>query len=365
MHALVPPLGGGPSSKPSHSHPRLCTKHSRVRSRGGRHRAPTAQSVIAVDDVASSAGTVMRTPAAWLVLLVLAMMARAAEGGPVADPICRLVAGGMASAVAKSALAPFERIKLLLQTSTKFDGPFDALRRVHAEEGFASLWKGNVANLARIVPTYALRFALLDHFRAVVAAGGEAGKPLSLGRELCAGAMTGAAVCLFSHPLDLARTHIAVSSQSSKGIIVTLRGMIAAQGLWGVYRGLLMSVMEIAPYTAISLGGFEYLKHALNPEGGPISTRTRLGASWFSGLCASLMCYPLDSVKRRLMVDGTLGKGNCKYRGSIVACVSSIIREEGVRSLYRGCMLNALKSAPTFALTATMNDAGKKWLGCG
>jgi hypothetical protein len=297
-----------------------------------------------------------------LVLLALVSCAQMADAS-IPDPVCRLIAGGVASAAAKSVLAPFERVKLILQTSHKYSGPLEALRRIPKEEGVFSLWRGNLANLARIVPTYSMRFALLDNCRALVRGSSPLGVPLSLAQELCAGAMAGAAVSLVTHPLDLARTQLAVTTTAGTagGVIGVLSELRRKHGWSGPYRGLLISLLEIAPYTAISLGGFEFLKGAM---GGPAAhPRSRLAASWFAGLCASLLCYPLDSVKRRLMVDAA--HGGVKYKGSISRCVRTVLATEGLRGLYRGCLLNGLKSAPTFAATATLNDYLRASIGCG
>ena len=75
-------------------------------------------------------------------------------------------------------VAPFERIRLILQTQSLVPGherPYtglrDALVRIPQEQGFASLWRGNIPNLLRIVPTYGLRFTFLDYFQALAAVG--------------------------------------------------------------------------------------------------------------------------------------------------------------------------------------------------
>jgi len=59
------------------------------------------------------------------------------------------------------------------------------------------------------------------------------------------------------------------------------------------------------------------------------------------------------------MVDSVKRVEDSVYKGSIAACVRKTLAEEGVQVLYRGCLLNAFKSAPAFALTATLNDALK------
>merc|ERR1711974_564433 len=105
---------------------------------------------------------------------------------------------------------------------------------------------------------------------------------------------------------------------------------------------------EVAPYTAISLGGYRFLKERFggnDPQVGTISRNVLIG--YCSGLTGSLICYPLDTVKRRLMVSR--GK-----KEAALVCISKLYRE-GILTFYRGCLVNALKSAPNFAIVMTLN----------
>jgi hypothetical protein len=119
-------------------------------------------------------------------------------------------------------------------------------------------------------------------------------------------------------------------------------------------------------------GGYEYLKASIPPERD--STALKLGLAWFSGFVASLTCFPIDTLKRRIMLDGSPGFES----SSAAACLESsskgrLLRgltgtlayaqemhaQGGVRVFYRGCMINALKSAPAAALTFVVNDVLK------
>ena len=60
-----------------------------------------------------------------------------------------LLAGGTAGGIAKTAVAPIERVKIVLQVQNsstqiaadkKYKGLVDAFRRIPAEHGFFSLW---------------------------------------------------------------------------------------------------------------------------------------------------------------------------------------------------------------------------------
>jgi len=85
-----------------------------------------------------------------------------------------LASGGTAAAVSKTAVAPIERVKLLLQVQDasltiakdkRYKGIMDVLVRIPKEQGFAAFWRGNLANVIRYFPTQALNFAFKDTYK--------------------------------------------------------------------------------------------------------------------------------------------------------------------------------------------------------
>ena len=83
--------------------------------------------------------------------------------------------GGVSAAVAKTAAAPIERVKLLVQNqgemiksgrlAVPYAGLGDCFRRTYADEGMVAFWRGNTANVIRYFPTQALNFAFKDYFK--------------------------------------------------------------------------------------------------------------------------------------------------------------------------------------------------------
>lgn len=71
--------------------------------------------------------------------------------------------GGVSAAVSKTAAAPIERVKLLIQNqdemlkagrlSEPYKGIGECFGRTIKDEGFGSLWRGNTANVIRYFPT--------------------------------------------------------------------------------------------------------------------------------------------------------------------------------------------------------------------
>ena len=71
--------------------------------------------------------------------------------------------GGVSAAVSKTAAAPIERVKLLIQNqdemikagrlSEPYKGITDCFARTVKDEGIIALWRGNTANVIRYFPT--------------------------------------------------------------------------------------------------------------------------------------------------------------------------------------------------------------------
>ena len=87
-------------------------------------------------------------------------------------------AGGVAGAVAKTATAPIERVKLLIQTQDsnpkiisgevpRYTGIVNCFTRVSSEQGFSAFWRGNTVNVIRYFPTQAFNFAFKDTIKAL------------------------------------------------------------------------------------------------------------------------------------------------------------------------------------------------------
>jgi len=79
---------------------------------------------------------------------------------------------GISACVSKTACAPLERVKLIMQTQDnnkeiliKYKSIGDCFKRVIKEEGLSSLWNGNLANVIRYMPTQAFNLAFKDKYK--------------------------------------------------------------------------------------------------------------------------------------------------------------------------------------------------------
>jgi solute carrier family 25 (adenine nucleotide translocator) protein 4/5/6/31 len=265
--------------------------------------------------------------------------------------------GGVSAAVSKTAAAPIERVKLLIQNqdemlkagrlSHKYNGIVDCFKRTAADEGVISFWRGNTANVIRYFPTQALNFAFKDKFKAMFGFKKSEGYAKWLAGNLASGGMAGATSLAFVYSLDYARTRLANDAKNSrdggdrefKGLLDVYKKTLKSDGIAGLYRGFGPSVVGIVVYRGLYFGLYDSLKPVVlvGPLEGSFLASFLLG--WTVTTGASTASYPLDTVRRRMMM--TSGQA-VKYKGSFDA-FTKIVAAEGVLSLFKGCGANILR----------------------
>jgi len=260
--------------------------------------------------------------------------------------------GGASAAVSKTIAAPIERVKLLLQNQgeqaaiTKpYKGIVDVFVRVPQEQGFASFWRGNLANVIRYFPTQALNFMFKDFYKQYLEQPRSAGFfPCLLG-NMASGGAAGATSLLVVYPLDFARTRLAVDVGSGKAreftgtidcILKTARS--AGWGRGGVYNGFVVSCVGIIFYRGAYFGLYDTINDQPFMKGAGFLTKFAVG--YAVTVSAGLLSYPLDTIRRRLMM--TSGKHAGKYNGSI-DCAKKVLRDEGIGAMYKGAGSNILR----------------------
>ncbi|KAL4922704.1 mitochondrial carrier domain-containing protein [Aspergillus aurantiobrunneus] len=266
--------------------------------------------------------------------------------------------GGVSAAVSKTAAAPIERIKLLIQNQDemlragrldrKYNGIGDCFRRTAASEGVVSLWRGNTANVIRYFPTQALNFAFRDTYKSMFAYKKERdGYAKWMAGNLASGGAAGATSLLFVYSLDYARTRLANDAKSAKGggerqfngLIDVYKKTLASDGIAGLYRGFGPSVAGIVVYRGLYFGMYDSIKPVVlvGPLEGSFLASFLLG--WTVTTGAGIASYPLDTVRRRMMM--TSGEA-VKYNSSFDA-FRQIVAKEGTKSLFKGAGANILR----------------------
>jgi solute carrier family 25 (adenine nucleotide translocator) protein 4/5/6/31 len=267
--------------------------------------------------------------------------------------------GGVSAAVAKTAAAPIERVKLMIQNQDemikagRLDRPYkgigDCFGRVIREEGVGPLWRGNLANVIRYFPTQALNFAFKDYFKRLFGKNKDKdGYGIWFLGNLASGGAAGASSLVFVYSLDYGRTRLANDNKAAKkggtrqfnGLIDVYRKTLKSDGIRGLYRGFTVSCVGIIVYRGLYFGMYDTLKPLLLTGVMKDSFFASFGLGWGITIASGLASYPIDTIRRRMMM--TSGEA-VKYKSSM-HCAAQIIKKEGTKSLFKGAGANILRS---------------------
>eukprot|EP00854_Cymbomonas_tetramitiformis_P019046 gene19046-22773_t len=218
-----------------------------------------------------------------------------------------VVAGGTAGACARTASAPLDRIKLLFQVQgvassglkgTEYSGLGQAFHKIYTEEGILAFWKGNLTNLVRIVPYSSAQLSANDFYKRVLA--DDKGE-LTLVKRLTSGALAGMTATALTHPLDTIRLRLALPNHPYKGMVDAFCTVVRVEGARALLKGLPATLAGIAPYAATNFAAYDVAKTVVYKQLAIEQnwvTNMAIGAG--TGTFAATVCYPLDTVRRRM-----------------------------------------------------------------
>lgn len=262
---------------------------------------------------------------------------------------------GAAAVISKTAAAPIERVKLLVQNQDEmikmgrldkpYSGVIDCTARTFRTEGLLPFWRGNLANCIRYFPTQALNFAFKDKIKALFKASKADSYSVSFAKNIGSGGAAGAMSLCFVYSLDYARTRLANDAKSGKkggerqfnGLIDVYKKTLKSDGFVGLYRGFVISCVGIVVYRGCYFGFYDSLKPIVLGDNPNLMLSFALG--YIVTITSGLISYPIDTIRRRMMM--TSGQA-VKYNGSI-DCAVQIMKNEGAMSFMKGAGANILR----------------------
>ena len=296
-------------------------------------------------------------------------MAATLNGIGIDDIWQSFTAGVGAAALSKTVVAPFDRVKLVLQTQgcnyglnkgevERFTGPVNCMTRIAKEEGVTALWRGNQVDVLRYAPVHAFNFAFRDFFSLFNPNFSRETDPLKrIACNILEGGMAGTASLALLLPFDVMRTRLAADmgtgyTRQYRGLVDCFAKTLKLGGvLGGVYSGFYISIPAIFLYRSVYLGGWEVVKDFVGPS---TYTAKFICAQAVTSL-AGLLSYPFDTVRRRVMLQS--GSRERMYLGGR-DCIRRMLVDEGISAFYRGATFNILRGAGG-ALTLLLYDEFK------
>jgi solute carrier family 25 (adenine nucleotide translocator) protein 4/5/6/31 len=165
------------------------------------------------------------------------------------------------------------------------------------------------------------------------------------------GGLAGATSTTILYPFEFLRTRLAMdvgTSQSSRtwhGMGHVVRNILRTDGVLGFFQGYGIALFGGVFYRLLFLGGYDALKSELllRRQQEDLTWTQRFACAQTISLTSGTLCYPFDSIRRRMMMQAGMPRSEREYLNSI-DCLAKIARQEGLRGFYLGIGPNALRS---------------------
>jgi solute carrier family 25 (mitochondrial adenine nucleotide translocator), member 4/5/6/31 len=325
-------------------------------------------------------------------------------------------AGALSGALARTMTAPIERVKLILQlqgsssflnsqtttttsNNTKSYNSWSVSRQIYRDEGVWAFWRGNLQNVFRVAGQAALNFALMEQYKHLAlsiisqqqfAAISKPSIPLHDNTQqllhpnhrshwvsFVAGGLAGGTATTVLYPTEFLRTRLALdmgkSNRQYRGMLDAASKILSSDGIRGMYKGYGISLVGSVVYRLLYLGGYDAVKKEwqfwkftqqqtkISATGDSAMTwMERLILAQFVSLVSGTICYPIDSVRRRMMMQAGKPFHEQLYHNSL-QCFAQIWKQEGIKGFFLGFGPNILRSIGG-ALTLVAYDGFKDML---
>lgn len=277
-----------------------------------------------------------------------------------------LLAGAFAAMVSRTFVAPLERLKLEYMVRGEQGSLLELIRKIAATQGLKGFWRGNFVNILRTAPFKAINFYAYDTYRKQLLKFSGNEETTNFERFI-AGAAAGITATILCIPMDTIRTKlVAPGGEALGGVIGAFRYMVQTEGFFSLYKGLVPSIISMAPSGAVFYGVYDILKSSylhspegrkritlMNQQGGHLNAldqlelgpaRTLLYGA-IAGCCAEAATYPFEVVRRhlQLQVQAT--------RLTSLATLLKIVEKGGIPALYAGLIPSILQVLPSASIS--------------
>ncbi|KAI9788452.1 MAG: mitochondrial thiamine pyrophosphate transporter [Peltula sp. TS41687] len=286
----------------------------------------------------------------------------------------QVVIAGAAAGPTSFCIAPLDVIKIRLQLQVRstlsnhpsspdgvgpgYRGAVQLARTIVCDEGIRALWKGNIPAELLYLLYGGAQFSMYRSVSSILQT--HVPNLPNAASSLISGALAGAVATTATYPLDLLRTRFAAQGNDRvyASLLASVRDIYRHEGARGYFQGLGAGVGQIVPYMGLFFATYE----ALRPPLASVRDLLPIGvadatAGVLAGVLAKTGVFPLDVVRKRLQVQGPTraryvwGGAVPVYEGGVGGTLRCILRQEGVRGLYRGLGVGLVKAAPASAVT--------------
>lgn len=252
-----------------------------------------------------------------------------------ADRVLReCLAAGVGGAIADGIFNPLTVLQVRAQLQPGV-GMIQLTRSAIAHAGIVQgLWAPGLLAISMRAMSYSgCRVGLYPTVRDALPGGG-------FGTKVAAGGLTGFFGATVFAPIEVVRVRM-VGATPYQSTLRAFEAIICSDGLLGLWRSVGPFAVRAAMYSSTQLATYETFKHKLLASGAFQSegVGTHFAASLMSGVCASLVAHPVDTLKTVAM------EARGRSLGSL-GLFLELIAAGGIARLYAGLGPALLSKGP-------------------
>lgn len=129
----------------------------------------------------------------------------------------------------------------------------------------------------------------------------------------------GQSYTLLIHQQRLDAIHVnRICFMTAAGMLHCGSQIVRHEGILALYKGLAPTLLGIAPYAALNFSLYDIAKKACYSGEKPQNPVANLALGGVTGTVAATVCYPLDTVRRRMQMKGKTYNGQIDAMRSIM-----------------------------------------------
>ena len=277
-------------------------------------------------------------------------------------------AGTVAGLSAKLVEFPFDTVKVRVQSNPDlYQGYLDCARKIWSKEGPRGFYRGIAAPMlgggAENAVAFAAYAAGLALYKLML--GSPADADSSVGAILFSGALSGIAVAHVLTPVELLKCNMQVQNvlppeqRMYTGVVDCAKKLVRQNGIRALFAGHTATLARETPGNAAWFGSYHASKQLLKSPEEKIDALPLwklMLAGGTGGVFYWTAFFPADVVKTRMQVDQTF----CKL--GLLRGLKQQYKERGVRGLYAGWTITAVRAFPANAIIFSVYETcAKSW----
>eukprot|EP00668_Euglena_longa_P003867 GGOE01004530.1.p1 GENE.GGOE01004530.1~~GGOE01004530.1.p1 ORF type:complete len:299 (-),score=90.32 GGOE01004530.1:37-897(-) len=260
-----------------------------------------------------------------------------------------VIAGGSAGIVEILMMYPTDVVKTRTQLATGSSRSLPVLLRSMVQrEGALVFYRGISAPIVSEAPKRAVKFSTNELYRGMMV---DAQGQISALGYLAAGACAGATEAFVNCPFEVVK--VRMQAADSKAFYNSTgdaaKKILLTEGPQALYKGIEAQLIRNAVWNGLYFCITPLLQRRLGADRGSMGAMV---PGMVAGIIATTCSTPFDVVKSRMQNQ----KGGVVKYAWAVPSLLTILREEGVRSIYKGLSMRLLRLGPGGGIMAVTFD---------